>query len=63
MPKQAFSKKLKKGRKSGTWGSTHAIKWRDVQDVYALSTVHDDEVTEVQSLRGEHKKNKANYSG
>jgi hypothetical protein len=64
MPKQAFSKKLKGGEKI-VMHRDHlmAMKWRDLQDVYVLSTDHDDKVIKIQLSRGEHKKNKANFSG
>jgi hypothetical protein len=61
IPKQAFSNKLKKGEKTVAHrGHLMVIKWRDLQDVYSLTTAHD-EVTEVQSSGGT-QKNKADCS-
>jgi hypothetical protein len=57
MPKQTFSKKGKKGGKIMSHrGHLMAIKWRDLWDVYILSTAHDSEVIEVKLSRENTKK-------
>ena len=43
MPKQAFSEKLKKGKKiSCQRDHLLAIKWKDIRDVFFLTTAHED---------------------
>lgn len=57
MPKSEFAKKLKKGEKLSLQREhLLAIKWRDVRDVYMLSTAHDDDMIEVPAARGSHEK-------
>jgi hypothetical protein len=52
LPKQAFAAKLKKGKiNCTTQKSLHSYKWRDVSEVYTLSTAHGDQMSEVQSSR------------
>ncbi|KAJ4429276.1 hypothetical protein ANN_26279 [Periplaneta americana] len=56
MPKDIFSEKLKKGEKLiAQRDHLLAIKWRDVRDVYLLSTAHDDHIVQTTS-KGEHQK-------
>jgi hypothetical protein len=56
MPKQAFSGKLKKKSKkkkiSRQWDNLLAIKWKDICDVFFLTTAHED----VPSSRRDHHK-------
>jgi hypothetical protein len=59
MHKQAFSEKLKKGEKI----SCHrdhilAIKWKDIRDVFFLTTAHEDVLVATPSSRGAHQKMK-----
>jgi len=57
MPKQAFSGKLKKGEKiSGQQDHLLAIKWKDICDVFSLTTAHEDVLVEASSSRGAHHK-------
>jgi len=57
MPKQAFSGKLKKGKKiSGQWDHLLAIKWKDIHDVFVLTTAHEDVLVEAPLSRGAHHK-------
>jgi hypothetical protein len=59
MPKELFPEKQKKGEK-WTTQRDHllAIKWRDVLDVYLLSTAHDDRMVETPASREAHQKTK-----
>ena len=51
-PKQAFSGKLKKGKKiSRQWNHLLAINWEDIRDVFLLTTAHEDELFEAPSSR------------
>ena len=53
MSKQAFSGKLKKGEKiSRQWDHLLAIKWKDIRDVFFLTTAHEDVLSEAPSSRG-----------
>jgi len=53
MPKQAFSGKLKKGQKiSHQRDHLLAIKWKDICDVFFLTTAHDDVLVEAPSSSG-----------
>jgi hypothetical protein len=55
LPKQAFSRKLKKGKKiSYQWGHLLAFKWKDVCHVLSLTTAHEDVLVEAPSSRGAH---------
>ena len=54
MPKQAFSTKLKKGEKiSRQRDHLLAIKWKDIRNVFFLTTAHED-VVEAPLSRGAH---------
>jgi hypothetical protein len=53
MPKQAFSEKLKKSEKiSHQRDHLLAIKWKDIRDVFFLTTYHEDVLVEAPSSRG-----------
>jgi hypothetical protein len=55
MPKKAFSGKLKKGEKiSRQRDHLLAVKWKDVRDVFFLTTAHEDLLVEATSSRGGH---------
>jgi hypothetical protein len=55
MPKKAFSVKLKKGEKiSRQRDYLLAVKWKDVRDVFFLTTAHEDQLVEATSSRGAH---------
>ena len=57
MPKQAFSGKLKKGEKiSRQQDHLLAIKWKDICDVFILTTRREDVLVEAPSSRGAHQK-------
>lgn len=57
MPKVHFSQKIKKGEKLvAKRQHMMAIKWRDVRDVYILSSAHDDTMEETPAARGAHQK-------
>ena len=57
MPKQAFSGKLKKGEKiSCQRDHLLAVKWKDIRDVFLLTTTHEDALVEAPSSRGAHRK-------
>jgi len=57
MPKQAFSGKLKKGKKiSRKRDHLLAIKWKDIRDVFIQTTGREDVLVEAPSLRGAHQK-------
>jgi len=57
MPKQAFSGKLKKGEKiSRQQDHILAIKWKDICDVFFLTTDHEDVLVDAPSSRGAHHK-------
>ena len=59
MPKQHFSKKIKKGEKLvAQRGPLLAIKWCDVRDVFIITTAHDDNTLEMPRSRGAHQKTK-----
>jgi hypothetical protein len=59
MPKQAFSEKLKKGKKiSCQRDHLLAIKWKDICDVFFLTTAHEDVLVAAPSSRGAHQKMK-----
>lgn len=59
MPKQHFSKKLKKGEKlSAQRDHLLAVKWRDVRDVHILTTANNDTMVELPRTRGDHQKTK-----
>jgi len=59
MPKQAFSEKLKKGEIiSRQWDHLLAIKWKDIRDVFFLTTAHEDVLAAAPSSRGAHQKMK-----
>jgi hypothetical protein len=53
MPKQAFSEKLKKGKKN-MCQRDHllAIKWKEIRDVFFLTTAHEDVLVEAPSSGG-----------
>jgi hypothetical protein len=53
MPKQTYAKPKKLCR-----DRLLAIKWRDVRDVYILSTAHDDSMVDAPASRRAHKKTK-----
>ena len=58
MPKQAFSEKLKKGEKiSRQRDHLLAIKWKDIRDVFFLTTAHEDILVAAPSSRGGTSKN------
>jgi hypothetical protein len=58
MPKQAFSEKLKKGEKiSGQRDQLLAIKWKDIRNVFFLTTAHEDVLVAAPSSRGGTSKN------
>jgi len=53
LPKQALSGKLKKGEKvSHQKDHLLAIKWKDIHDVFFLTTAHEDVLVEAQPSRG-----------
>jgi len=53
MPKQEFSEKLKKGKKiSRQQDHLLAIKWKDIRNVFFLTTAHDDVLVAAPSSRG-----------
>jgi len=53
MPKQALSRKLKKGEKiSCQQDHCLAIRWKDIRDVFFLTTAHEDVLSEVPFSRG-----------
>ena len=57
MPKQAFSTKLKKGEKiSRQRNHLLAVKWKDIRDVFFLTTAHEDVLVEAPLSRGAHRK-------
>jgi hypothetical protein len=57
MPKQAFSGKLKKGEKiSRQRNHLLAVRWKDICDVFFLTTAHEDVLVEAPSSRGAHHK-------
>jgi len=57
MPKQAFSTKLKKGEKiSRQRNHLLSIKWKDIRDVFFLTTAHEDVLVEAPLPRGAHRK-------
>jgi hypothetical protein len=57
MPKQAFSTKLKKRRKiSRQRDHLLAIKWKDIRDVFFLTTAHENILVEAPLSRGAHHK-------
>jgi hypothetical protein len=57
MPKQAFSTKLKKGEKiSCQRDHPLAIKWKDIGDVFFLTTAHEYVLVEAPLSRGAHRK-------
>jgi len=59
MPKQAFSGKLKKGEKiSRQRNHLLAIKWKDIPDVFILTTAHEYVLVEAPLSRGTHRKMK-----
>jgi len=63
MPKQAFSGILKKGEKiSRQQEYLLAIKWKDIRDVFFLTTAHEDVLVEAPSSRRAHHKNKTSCS-
>jgi len=63
MPKQAFSGKLKKGEKiSRQRDRLLAIKWKDIRDVFFLTTAHEDVLVEAPSSRGGTSQNKTSCS-
>jgi len=48
-----FSGKLKKGEKiSRQWDHLLAIKWKDIRDVFFLTTAHENVLVEAPSSRG-----------
>jgi hypothetical protein len=58
MPKQAFSEKLKKGEKiSRQQDHLLAVKWKDICDVFFLTTAHEDILVAAPSSRGGKSKN------
>jgi len=55
MPKQAFSGKLKKGKKiSCQWDHLLAIKWTDIRDVFFLTTAYEVVLVDTPLSRGAH---------
>jgi hypothetical protein len=57
MPKQAFSGKLKKGEKiSRQRAHLLAVKWKDICDVFILTTAHEEVLVEAPSSRAAHRK-------
>ena len=53
MPKQAFSLKLKKGKKiSQQQDHLLAIKWKDIRDIFFLTTAHEDVLVDAPSSIG-----------
>jgi hypothetical protein len=63
MPKQTFSGKLKKGKKiSRQRDHLLAVKWKDIRDVFFLTTAHEDVPVEAPSSRGAHHKIKTSCS-
>ena len=59
MPKHAFFEKLKEGEKiSRQWDHLLATKWKDIRDVFFLTTAHEDALVAAPSSRGAHHKMK-----
>jgi len=57
IPKQAFSGKLKKTKKiSCQWDPLLTIKWKDIRDVFFLTTANEDVLVEAPLSRGAHHK-------
>jgi len=57
MPKQAYSVKLKKGEKiSCQQDHLLAIKWKDIHDVFFLTTAYEDVLVDAPLSRGAHHK-------
>ena len=53
MPNQAFSGKLKKGKKiSQQQDHLLAIKWKDIRDIFFLTTAHEDVLVDAPSSIG-----------
>jgi hypothetical protein len=58
VPKQAFSGELKKKKRNISCQRDHllVIQWKDIRDVFFLTTVHEDVLIEAPLLRGPHHK-------
>jgi hypothetical protein len=55
MPKQAFSEKLEKGERiSCQWDHLLAIKWKDIHDVFFLTTAYEVVLVDTPLSRGAH---------